>query len=186
MNSNWSYGLETAKLGHDLCDLDLWPWPFAGTLLLSLVITPENFMMIRWWEHRQKGVMDGQTDRQTDWTIHRAAWWQLIKNLSETPFYESKGSKDPSLLEESMLLQHETTQFWISGSHIKDSVGSQGSKMTFFWLKIVINHLTIFTNYNTLISAWDLFWFQDFICLKKNMEISKKKSWQLTHCISMG
>ena len=29
--------------------------------------------MIRWWEHSQKGV----TDRQTDWTIHRAAWSQL-------------------------------------------------------------------------------------------------------------
>ena len=45
---------------------DLWPWPFAWTSLLSLVITPENFMMIRWWEHGEKGVTDGQTDRQTD------------------------------------------------------------------------------------------------------------------------
>ena len=27
---------------------DLWPWPFAWTLLWPLVITPENFMMI-WW-----------------------------------------------------------------------------------------------------------------------------------------
>ena len=52
---------------------DLWPWTFAWTSLLSLVITPENFVMIRWWEHSQKGV----TDRQTDWTIHRAAWSQL-------------------------------------------------------------------------------------------------------------
>ena len=43
---------------------DLWPWPFAWTLPLSLVITPENFMMIRWWEHSQKGVTDRQTDRQ--------------------------------------------------------------------------------------------------------------------------
>ena len=68
---------------------DLWPWPFAWTSLLSLVITPENFMMIGWWEHSQKGVTDGrtdgqtdrQTDRQTDWTIHRAAWSQL-KNYS--------------------------------------------------------------------------------------------------------
>ena len=45
---------------------DLRPWPFAWTSLLSLVITPENFMMIRWWEHSQKGVTDGQTDRRTD------------------------------------------------------------------------------------------------------------------------
>ena len=44
---------------------DLWPWPFAWTSLLSLVITPENFMMIRWWEHSQKGVTDGQTDGRT-------------------------------------------------------------------------------------------------------------------------
>ena len=64
---------------------DLWPWPFAWTLLRSLVITPENFMMIRWWEHSQKGVTDrqtdGQTDRRTDGqtenTICRAAWSQL-------------------------------------------------------------------------------------------------------------
>ena len=60
---------------------DLWPWPFAWTSLLSLVITPENFMMLRWWEHSQKGVTDRQTDGrtegQTDWTIHIAAWSQL-------------------------------------------------------------------------------------------------------------
>ena len=72
---------------------DLWPWPFAWTSLLSLVITRENFMMIRWWEHSEKGVThrqtyrqtdiqtdrqtDRQTDGQTDWTFHRAAWPQL-------------------------------------------------------------------------------------------------------------
>ena len=60
---------------------DLWPWSFAWTLPWSVVITPENFMMIRWWEHSQKGVTDrqtdGQTDRQTENTIHRAAWSQL-------------------------------------------------------------------------------------------------------------
>ena len=44
------------------CDLDLWPWPFAWTSLLTMVITPENFMMIRWWEHGEKGVTDGRTD----------------------------------------------------------------------------------------------------------------------------
>ena len=44
---------------------DLWPWPFAWASLLSLVITPENFMMIRWWEHGEKRC-DGRTDRRTD------------------------------------------------------------------------------------------------------------------------
>ena len=64
---------------------DLWLWPFAWTLPWSLVITPENFMMIRWWEHIQKGVTDrrtdGQTDGQTENTIHRAAWSQLKTEL---------------------------------------------------------------------------------------------------------
>ena len=47
-------------------NFDLWPWPFAWTSLLTMVITPENFMMIRWWEHGEKGVTDRQTDGQTD------------------------------------------------------------------------------------------------------------------------
>ena len=59
---------------------DLWPWTFAWTLLSSLVKTPENYMMIPWWEHSQKGVTDGwtdgQTDRRTENTICRAAWSQ--------------------------------------------------------------------------------------------------------------
>ena len=66
VNSNWSYSLETVKLGCDLCDLDLWPWPFAWTLPWALVITPQNFVMIWWWEHGEKGVTDGQMEN----TIH--------------------------------------------------------------------------------------------------------------------
>ena len=42
---------------------DLWPWPFAQTSLLSLVITPENFMKIRWLEHGEKGGTDGRTHK---------------------------------------------------------------------------------------------------------------------------
>ena len=49
---------------------DLWPWSLAWTSLLSMVISPENFMMIRWQEHIEKGVTDkpaeGRTDRRTD------------------------------------------------------------------------------------------------------------------------
>ena len=45
---------------------DLWPWRFACPSLLSMVITPENFVMIRWKEHDEIGVTDRQTDRQTD------------------------------------------------------------------------------------------------------------------------
>ena len=87
MNSNWSYSPETKSwvMTSVTLTFDLWPWTFAWTLRRSLVITPENFMMIRWWEHSQKGVTDrrtdGQTDRRTDRqtenTICRAAWSQL-------------------------------------------------------------------------------------------------------------
>ena len=45
---------------------DIWPWPFAWTSLLSLVITLENFMIIRWQKHCEKGAKVGQTDRQTN------------------------------------------------------------------------------------------------------------------------
>ena len=58
-------------------NFDLWPWPFAWMSVLSLVITPENFVMIRWQEHCQKGVTDGQTDRQPEIAILKAAWSQL-------------------------------------------------------------------------------------------------------------
>ena len=47
---------------------DFWPWPFACASSLSMVISPENFRMMRWQEHCQKGVTDGHRgmDRQTD------------------------------------------------------------------------------------------------------------------------
>ena len=54
MNSNWSHSPEMAKFGYDPCDLDLWPWPFAWTSLLSLVFSPDNFVMIWWQEHSEQ------------------------------------------------------------------------------------------------------------------------------------
>ena len=56
---------------------DLWPWPFAWTLLLSLVITPENSMMIRWWEHSQQGKSEGfeSCDRPIVWK--RQIWVKI-------------------------------------------------------------------------------------------------------------
>ena len=56
VNSNWSYGPETAELvffTSVTLTFNLWPWPYAWTSLLSLVITPENFM-IQWWEHGEQ------------------------------------------------------------------------------------------------------------------------------------
>ena len=40
----WSSGVLTSVT----LTFDLWPWPFAWTSLLSLVMSPENFMMTRW------------------------------------------------------------------------------------------------------------------------------------------
>ena len=70
VNSNWSYSPETVKLGFDLCDLNLWPL-FAWTSLLSIVITPENFTMIRWQEHSEKNV----TDRRTSFSMNKPTTW---------------------------------------------------------------------------------------------------------------
>ena len=61
---------------------DLWPWPFAWTSLLSMAMTPDNFVLIGWAEHCEKvSPTDGQTDRRTDgrtdWSLLRAAWSQL-------------------------------------------------------------------------------------------------------------
>ena len=78
VNSNWGYSPETVNKGCDLCDLDLWPWPFAWTFPWSLVATPDNFMMIQWWEHSQKDVTDGQTDRK----YHSWSCLVAAKNIS--------------------------------------------------------------------------------------------------------
>ena len=58
---------------------DLWPWTLAREPIMSLVITHENFTMIRWWEHSEKRVTDRRTNRQTDRSVLRAAWSHLKK-----------------------------------------------------------------------------------------------------------
>ena len=67
VNLNWGHDSETVNWGLTSVTLtsSLRLWFFAQALLLSMVITPENFMMIRWHEHCQKGVIDGRIDRRT-------------------------------------------------------------------------------------------------------------------------
>ena len=89
MKSNWSYGPETTKLGFDLCNLDfwdLWPWTFAQTSLVSLVITPENFIMIPWWKQWKRCDRHRQRDRQTDRQTERQTGRQTVIFLKENPF----------------------------------------------------------------------------------------------------
>ena len=79
-----SYGMEMAKLGFDLCDLDLWPltqafcmdvtsvsgnnsWKFHDDTLMETVNT-------MWGTDRPT---DTRTGKRMDWTIHRAVWLRL-------------------------------------------------------------------------------------------------------------
>ena len=63
MNSNLSYGPETAKLGFDLCDLDLWPLTLTFCMDITFVIGDNSWkfhddtMVGTWWKR-----CDGQTD----------------------------------------------------------------------------------------------------------------------------
>ena len=87
VNSNWSYSPETAKLGVDLCDLELWPLTLTLTFCMDITSDDGNnswkfhddTMMGTWWK-RCDGQTDGRTDRRTDWTSHIAAWSQLKKH----------------------------------------------------------------------------------------------------------
>ena len=81
---------------------DLWPWPFAWTLLWSLVITPENFMMIWWWQHSQQGKSEGfdscdrssnlklDSNRQFFHTCDCEIWWMTSKNKRALLLYYVK------------------------------------------------------------------------------------------------
>ena len=85
MNSNWSYGPETAKWGHDLCDLDLWPLTLTFLMDITFVIGNNSWKfhddtMMGTLSKRCHRRTDGQTDRQTDGQTEIAilkAWSQL-------------------------------------------------------------------------------------------------------------
>ena len=51
---------------------DLWTWPFAWMSLLSVVITPENFMIIR---ERNIVKKVWQTDRWTSFSMNKLTIW---------------------------------------------------------------------------------------------------------------
>ena len=82
---NWSYLPETAKWGHDLCDLDL--WPLTLTFCMDIMsVNGNNSWKISWWYDDRNIVKKiWQTDRETDTqadgqmeiSVLRAAWLQL-------------------------------------------------------------------------------------------------------------
>ena len=81
---------------------DPWPWPLAWTSLLSLLITPENFVMIRWWEHSEQGKSEGfdscdrpsnlklDSNRQFFRPCDREIWWITSKNNRALLLYHVK------------------------------------------------------------------------------------------------
>ena len=77
LNSNWSYGPERAKWVHDL-----WPWPLTLTLtfcmdmMLSMVITPENFRMMRWQEHSRWGIKMPNCGANAQFMSNGTSNWQ--------------------------------------------------------------------------------------------------------------
>ena len=71
VNSNWSYDPDTAKWGHDLCDLDLWPLTFTFCMDITFVTGNnsgkfQDNMMRGTLSKRCDRQTDGQTDRRTD------------------------------------------------------------------------------------------------------------------------
>ena len=75
VNSNWSYGPETAKWGHDLCDLDLWPLILTFCMDITFVIGNNSWKfhddtMMGTLSKRCHRRTDGQTDRRTDGQSH--------------------------------------------------------------------------------------------------------------------
>ena len=67
VNSNWSYGPETAKWGHDLCDLDLWPLTLTFCMDITSVIGNYSW---KFHEDTITGTLSKRchtrTDRRTD------------------------------------------------------------------------------------------------------------------------
>ena len=53
VNSNWSYGLETPKLGLDPCDLHLWPLTLTFCIDVISVIVNDSWKFNRLCEHSQ-------------------------------------------------------------------------------------------------------------------------------------
>ena len=137
------------------------PWPFAWTSRLSMVISPENFRMIRWQEHCQKGVTDRQTDIQTEISVLRAAWSQLKLHLKMM-----SGKWQPSCLGLNVLTHdHSLTRTLptLEGIHWPHNyiVNSQWKTVNSF--KILTTHATHWVRYGVCLRIWMLHWSYVFL-----------------------
>ena len=124
---------------------DLWPWSFAWTSLLTMVITSENFMMIRWWEHGEKGVTDrrtdGRTDRRTDirtdWTSHKAAWSQLTPCYWQICVTLHQIFRNVSFMQNAALCYALTSVEWCRPTDDIGTIGTGYGKYRKYWEAII-------------------------------------------------
>ena len=97
VNSNWSYSPETAKLGVDLCDLDLWPLTLTFCMNITSVHGNNSWkyhddtMMGTWWK-RCDGRTDRQTDGRTDGLNQSYSCLVTAKNLSNVMQSKNKAN----------------------------------------------------------------------------------------------
>ena len=125
MNSNWSNGPETAKWGYDLCDLD--HWPLTLTVCMDITSVIGNNLWNRW--------TDAQIDRQTDWTIHWAAWSQLKIKENDISIIQHRENKTATI---NSTKPNPTTILKISiESH------DARAKLAIFWCYQMVNILVL-------------------------------------------
>ena len=93
MNSNWFYSPEAAKLGFDLCDLDLRPLTVTSCMDNTSVIGNNSWIfhddttMGTLW----KGVADGRTDERTDGQDHLWSCLVAAKKANLRDFIAATG-----------------------------------------------------------------------------------------------
>ena len=69
VNSNWSYGQERAKWGHDICDLDLWPLTLTFCMDIAYVNSSKSW---QFQDDTMTGTLSKRCDGQTDG--HLSVW----------------------------------------------------------------------------------------------------------------
>ena len=139
---------------------DLWPWPFAWTLLWSLVIS----LKIVWWYNdgnivKKVWQTDGQTDRQTDRnTIQGAAWsqlkrlmpdrwtdgWTLDGSSLHKHHYVSSGAKNLCNNECAWCFDHHTPWFqnycqWDLTRHTCHKCSTVMARQLIIWMRLCLS-----------------------------------------------
>ena len=174
MNSNWSYGPETAKLGFDLCNLDLW----ALTLTFCMDITSVSGNN-SWKFHDERNIVkkvwqtDGRTDRRAEGQIepftelhgdvkpaHDVCKWEVIYRfwllLSALEYILIADTENPEL-SQCQLCRYWRHMFYVS-SNIFCTMTVNISKI----LRTVKSLME--THFSRQLNCWSLRWSSSIAC----------------------